>query len=170
MKNIILSLILVVGVMTASAQNKPDSTNNNPGWLWEISGNGLTQKSYLFGTCHGEGHNFTKEEVFSFPGFQEAFDQSKMVLFEMDLNPEHVDTVALNKQTKWIADLFSHPGPEYMMPEGVYYKPLYDSIAHFNVVNKYLTNKMKDPEYWKKTPGYWFTRIGVTIFIATRRA
>ena len=36
-----------------------DSTGCNPGWLWEISGNGLLQKSYLFGTCHGEGHNFT---------------------------------------------------------------------------------------------------------------
>lgn len=174
MQKIIFLVMVALMAQTSFAQEKtdvvPDSTNNNPGWLWEISGNGLAQKSYLFGTCHGEGHNFTKEEVFSFPGFQEAFDKSKMVLFEMDLNPEHVDTAALSRQTKWIADLFRNPDPKYMMPEGVYYKPLYDSIAHFNVVNKYLTNKMKDPEYWKKTPGYWFTRIGVTIFIATRRA
>ena len=167
-KRIILSFILAVAALIVRAQYNSDA-KNCPGWLWEISGNGLMQKSYLFGTCHGEGHNFTKEEVFSFPGFQEAFDKSEMVLFEMDMNSEHVDTAALNQQTKWIADLFSNPGPEYMMPEGVYYKQFYDSIAHFNLVNKFLTNKMKDPEYWKKTPGYWFTRIGLTIFIATRR-
>ena len=28
---------------------------SNPGWLQEISGNGLEQKSFLFGTCHGDG-------------------------------------------------------------------------------------------------------------------
>ena len=64
----ILSFILALAAITAKAQNYTDSTINNPGWLWEISGNGLTQKSYLFGTCHGDGHNFTKEEVLSFPG------------------------------------------------------------------------------------------------------
>lgn len=167
MKKIILSIILaIVAAFTATAQ---DNSNSCPGWLWEISGNGLAQKSYLFGTCHGEGHNFTKEEVFSFPGLQDAFDESKMVLFEMDLNPEHIDTAAVKKQAKWIADLFRNPGPEYMMPEGIYYKTLYDSIAHFNVVDNFLAKKNNDPEYWKKTPGYWFTRLGVTLFIATRQ-
>jgi hypothetical protein len=166
----ILSFILSLAAITATAQNYTDSTINNPGWLWEISGNGLAQKSYLFGTCHGDGHNFTKEEVFSFPGLQDAFDKSQMVLFETDMNPEHMDPAVINKQAKWIADLFSNPGLEYMMPEGVYYKTLYDSIAHFNEVDNFLAKKNNDPEYWKKTPGYWFTRIGVTLFIAARRA
>ncbi len=168
MKKNIISIILALAAITASAQKSFDA-NKCPGWLWQISGNGLAQKSYLFGTCHGEGHNFTKEEVFSFPGLQDAFDESKMVLFETDLNPEHMDTAAIKKQAKWIDELFRNPGPEYMMPEGVYYKTLYDSIAHFNEVNNFLTNKVKDTEYWKKTPGYWFTRIGITIFIAARR-
>ena len=167
MKKIILSFFLAAAI-TAPAQNNSEA-NDCPGWLWEISGNGLAQKSYLFGTCHGEGHNFTKEEVFSIPGLQDAFDKSQMVLFETDMNPEHMDSAVINKQAKWIADLFSKPGSEYMMPEGVYYKTLYDSIDHFNEVDNFLAKKNNDPEYWKKTPGYWFTRIGVTLFIAARR-
>jgi len=36
---------------------------------------------------------------------------------------------------------------------------MYDTVAHFNEVNKFLYYKMKDPEYWKKNPGYWFSRL-----------
>ena len=71
MKRHTITILLAFVAFIAKAQ-----TASNPGWLWQISGNGLTQKSYLFGTCHGEGHNFTKEEVFRFPGLQEAFDES----------------------------------------------------------------------------------------------
>lgn len=156
-------LLLALAAMTATAQG-------NPGWLWQISGNGLTQKSYLFGTCHGEGHNFTKEEVFCFPGLQDAFDESKMLFNEADMNPEHADTAALNKFWRSIGELFHNPGPEYMMPEGVDFRRLYDSTAHFKEVDDYLAIKYSDPEYWKKTPGYWFMRLGVALFIATRQA
>lgn len=40
------------------------------GMLWEISGNGLSHKSYLFGTMHGGGHNFSQKEIFTaFPSW-----------------------------------------------------------------------------------------------------
>ena len=61
-----------------------------------------------------------------------------------------------------------NPGPEYMMPEGVFYKPLYDSVAHFNEVNKFMSYKMKDVEYWKKTPGYWCIRLSMYAFTKVR--
>lgn len=49
MKNIALVLIILFNtMMSASCKNKPEK-----GLLWEISGNGLTEKSYLFGTWHG---------------------------------------------------------------------------------------------------------------------
>ena len=60
------------------------------------------------------------------------------------------------------------PGPEYMMPEGVFYKPLFDSVAHFNEVNKFMIYKMKDVEYWKKTPGYWCIRLFMYRFSKAR--
>ena len=55
-----------------------------------------------------------------------------------------------------------------MMPEGVFYKPLFDSVAHFNEVNKFMTYKMKDVEYWKKTPGYWCIRLVLYWFSKAR--
>ena len=165
MKRHTITILLAFVAFIANAQ-----TASNPGWLWTISGNGLAQKSYLFGTCHGEGHNFTKEEVFSFPGLQEAFDESKMLFNETELNPEHADTAALNKFWRSIGELFHNPGPEYMMPEGVDFRTLYDSTAHFKEVDDYLAIRYSDPEYWKKTPGYWFMRLGVALFIATRQA
>jgi len=52
------------------------------GLLWEISGNGLTEKSYLYGTMH-----VTDERVFNFPnGFKSAFDATKTFAMELDLD------------------------------------------------------------------------------------
>ena len=72
MKKFLFSALLALVTISATAQKNSDA-NNNPGWLWEISGNGLKQKSYLFGTCHGEGHSFTKEEVFSLTGLRKYY-------------------------------------------------------------------------------------------------
>ena len=54
------------------------------------------------------------------------------------------------------------------MPEGMFYKPLYDSVSHFNEVNKFMSYKMKDVEYWKKTPGYWCIRLSMYAFAKVR--
>lgn len=52
------------------------------GLLWEISGNGLTQKSYLYGTMH-----VSDERVFNFPNsFKTAFDASHTFAMELDLD------------------------------------------------------------------------------------
>jgi len=66
MKSIIIAIIFAVTTLTTA---RAESQMNNrasigtsscdAGWLWEISGNGLTQKSYLFGTCHGGRRSFT---------------------------------------------------------------------------------------------------------------
>ena len=167
MKRVCLSLVFIFFTIVSSAQE-----SKNPGWVWAVSGNGLSQTSYLFGTCHGDGHNFTREEVFGITGLEGAVSNVKTVLFEMEMNPNKLDSVEIKaaresneKLMKWI----KNPGPKYMMPEGAYYKPLFDSIAHFKEVDKYLTRKMKDMEYWKKTPGYWFSVISVVMFVSTRR-
>lgn len=157
-------LLVLMALLTSSAvaaqYNVADTTGCNVGWLWEVSGNGLQQNSYLFGTCHGDGHQFTENEMYSINGLGDAFGKVEKVLFEGGLD---TDTTAnaesikaeIEKMLKWLRN----PGPEWMMPEGTYYKPLYDTIAHFNEVNKFLYYKMKDPEYWKKNPGYWFSRL-----------
>ena len=166
MKRTFFSLLVILAAIAANAQE-----SGNPGWLWEISGNGLTQKSYLFGTCHGDGHSFTREEVFGITGLENAFNNVETVLFEMEMDPNKLDSAEIkaakesnDKLKRWI----KNPGPKYMMPEGVFYKPLFDSVAHFNEVNKFMTYKMKDVEYWKKTPGYWCIRLVLYWFSKAR--
>ena len=148
-----------------------DTTGCNPGWLWTISGNGLQQKSYLFGTCHGEGHNFTSEELLGISGLDDALNNVKAVLFEGGMNTEisKADSVSIISEVENTMKKLKHPGAEYMMPEGTYYKPLFDTVAHFNEVNKFLYYQMKDPEYWKKNPRYWLTRMRLYMTFRIRR-
>ena len=148
-----------------------DNTGCDAGWLWTVSGNGLQQKSYLFGTCHGEGHNFTRKEVLGISGLDDALNDVKAVLFEGGMNTElsKTDSAAIISDVEKTMKKLAHPGAEYLMPEGTYYKPLFDTVAHFNEVNKFLYYKMKDPEYWKKNPRYWLTRMRLYMSFGMRR-
>jgi len=172
-RHIILPAILLASAQHIAAQNESKTPENNtpegPGWLWEISGNGLTQTSYLFGTCHGEGHNFTREEVFGISGLQNAFDRCEAVVFEQDFDANRQPTEEDMKFQRWMVELFRNPGPEWMMPEGSDYKQLYDDSTHFHMVDSILTTRFQDGEYWKKTPKYWQTKIGVVLFIGARQ-
>ncbi len=167
----IIIILLALVSLTMTAQDAKDAAATHPGWLWKISGNGLQQKSYLFGTCHGDGHNFTREEVLGISGMNDALNDVKAVLFEGGMNTEisKSDSTALiselEKMTKWL----KHPGEECMMPEGTYYKPLFDTVAHFNEVNRFLTYQMKDTEYWKKNPRYWLVRMRFYFSFGMRR-
>ena len=172
-RHIILPAILLASALHIAAQNESKAHENNtpegPGWLWEISGNGLTQTSYLFGTCHGEGHNFTREEVFGISGLQNAFDRSEAVIFEQDFDAKQEPSEEDRKFQRWVVELLRNPGPEWMMPEGSDYRQLYDDSTHFHMVDSILTTRFQDGEYWKKTPKYWQTKIGIVLFIATRQ-
>lgn len=167
-RNILIALLAIV-TLTCWAQEK---SKVNPGWLWEISGNGLAQKSYLFGTCHGEGHNFTNEEIYgSIYGLADAVNQAETLFLEVSDNQKL--KAELNKEDmekfKEMMDKLKNPGPESMMPEGVYYKPFFDSLSHFNEFHSFMTYKMKDPEYWKKNPSYWSMRLSLYFFTMPRK-
>lgn len=165
MKRLTFTFLLALIAFTGKAQ-----TASNPGWLWTISGNGLAQKSYLFGTCHGDGISFTDEEIYSITGLSEALDEAQTVFFESDPNVDAKtdEQNGSNEELKQLMRRIINPGPEYMMPEGVFYKPLFDSVAHFNEVNKFMSYEMKDVEYWKKTPGYWCIRLSMYAFAKVR--
>ena len=82
------ALILFLLVFGASAckskkdlAQKSDLDNTNA-LLWEISGNGLSAPSYVFGTIHIIGAN----DYFLPNGTLTAIDQSKKVMFEIDMN------------------------------------------------------------------------------------
>ena len=178
-----LPIILAVTAITATSYNCSDSKTDNPGWLWEISGNGLAQKSYLFGTCHGGGHSFTHEEIFGFEGVDEALSNVKTVYFETDLTDQirlaakeisiaeylgcdkDMEKEDLNRLAAKEMSIAEIPGcdkdmeKEDLMPEGVTYESLFDSVAQYQEVHQFLSQKMGDAEYWKKTPLYWFNHL-----------
>lgn len=162
MKRLNFTFLLTLIAFIAKAQ-----TDSNPGWLWTISGNGLAQNSYLFGTCHGDGISFTDEEIYSITGLSEALDEAQTFFFESDPNVDSMSEEEKEELKQLYGGIYN-PGPEHMMPEGVFYKPLYDSVAHFNEVNKFLSYEMKDVEYWKKTPGYWCIRLSMYAFTKVR--
>ena len=151
------ALLAIMAFTSAFAQGKNEKSSSKAGWLWEISGNGLSQNCFLFGTCHG-GHSFTYEEVLGFKGVDVALSKVKTVYFETDLT---VGKRLAAKEMSIAEYLGCHNDTsEYdLMPEGVTYESLFDSVEQYQEVHQFLTQKMGDAEYWKKTPLYWFNHL-----------
>lgn len=171
-KHFLTSLIASLALCATSvfAQTIHNTSERHPGWLWTISGNGLTQKSYLFGTCHGEGHNFTPEEVFGISGLEATLCDVKMMLFEGGMNPKQSEADSLKnaEETTRVMNSLTNPGPESVMPEGVSYESLFDSVKHFKAVDKLLTGlaeRLNVGEYQKRNPRYWCSWLILTQVI-----
>ncbi|MFM6965221.1 MAG: TraB/GumN family protein, partial [Sphingomonadales bacterium] len=62
--------------------------------LFEISGNGLTQKSYLYGTIH----MLPKDQFELSNSLKRAFDASATIAMEVDLNMGAAEKIALAQQ------------------------------------------------------------------------
>jgi len=76
MKNVITSIVLLMAFSTCA--QLPET-----GLLWKISGNGLKQPSYLFGTFHGT-YGVGAEFLDSIPGFYDAFNIVNQYVGESD--------------------------------------------------------------------------------------
>lgn len=80
MKKVIWLFISILASSTIWAQEAANATLENA-LLWEITGNDLTTPSYLYGTIHMIG----KEDYFLTDATKKAFEQSKRVAFEIDM-------------------------------------------------------------------------------------
>ena len=85
-KYVLLSLIfLLFSILSCkSVQNKNEANVQaiENSLLWKIEGKGLHKASYLFGTIH-----IIKSEEFFLPnGFNEAFNKSNNIVFEIDMS------------------------------------------------------------------------------------
>jgi uncharacterized protein len=82
MKKVILSLIAFVAALTATAQKAPKEKT----LLWQISGNGLQQPSYLFGTFHLMcTSDFTMPDT-----VKAAFNTTQQLYLEIDLDDKNM--------------------------------------------------------------------------------
>jgi len=77
MKHILINALCLVFALNMHAQKQ-----ENKSLLYEISGNGLTQPSYLFGTIH----MICKEDFFLPETVQAKFSNAKHVYLEMDMD------------------------------------------------------------------------------------
>jgi uncharacterized protein YbaP (TraB family) len=112
MKKYLFILILALIADSASAQ-----------LLWKISGNGLKQPSYLFGTHHLIPISFLD----SVPGLYKAFNASEMIIGEMILS--NVDATAMMQKAA-------------IMPNHIKMKDLLDE-SDYNVVDAELKRVLK---------------------------
>ena len=71
----------------SAALDKPLSTNHS--LLWQISGNGLKQTSYLYGTIHV----ISNEDYFLGKNVKKKLEKSSELIMEMDLN--NIDVASL---------------------------------------------------------------------------
>ena len=79
---IILSVLLTQCSLATFAQTNSKVTK--PGLLWEVSGKGLKQPSYLFGTYHLIGKNYLD----TLPGIMARFNQAKTIVGEVIMEDE----------------------------------------------------------------------------------
>lgn len=78
MKNIFFILYFLLSLSSCSQTS--EKKTNKQGLLWKISGNGLQQSSYLFGT-----HHYTSGKYLcKIQGFIEAFDSVQQIIVEID--------------------------------------------------------------------------------------
>lgn len=107
-----LFLLLFLGIVTSvSAENskknsldKPLNTNNS--LLWQISGNGLQQASYLFGTIHVINQN----DYFLGKNVKKKIQKSENVILEVDYNNMDIynlATLSVLDSNKTIKDFMS---------------------------------------------------------------
>ena len=87
--------------------NSSAKTQSEGGWLWKISGNGLTHPSYLFGTYHGT-FNILYGYVDSIPGFHQALDACSQYVGETLLSKGATTLPNLPANTKLHKDTTYH--------------------------------------------------------------
>jgi uncharacterized protein YbaP (TraB family) len=107
-KYLVLLLLQMICCCNLLCQQTNDPKEN--GLLWEISGNGLPQSSYLFGTFHGVGISLCLDILDSIPGFYRSFDSATQYVGESNGQS--------NKDI--MREIFGMP----MMPKGMLYEDL----------------------------------------------
>ena len=83
MKSVFGFIVVTLLLQSCVAQSPSlDTTTNDNTLLWEVSGNGLTKSSYLFGTFH----IMCKDDIKFSKNLKTALKSTKEVYFEMDLD------------------------------------------------------------------------------------
>ena len=142
MKNYFPFLLLIFFTLCAFGKAPKE------GLLWKISGNGLTQPSYLFGTWHGDTELRNQSFLDSVPGFHASFRSVKQFMCENTAGvvPQAPDS-SLNKLRALM-----------IMPKDTTYSDLLDKSQQ-SILDTFLLKTLKE------TSSKMELRPGVLAFI-----
>jgi uncharacterized protein YbaP (TraB family) len=87
----VMAILLLLSVSLVHAQKEATIDDLENSLLWEISGNGLEQPSYLFGTIHV----IPKNEYFFTKRMKESFSQCEQLVLEIDIDIPMKEQLAL---------------------------------------------------------------------------
>lgn len=156
----LLPLFLIMTFITCTSSTAKQPQGN--GWLWKISGNGLSQPSYLFGTYHGS-YDILYEYVDSIPGFHQAFNSCNQYAGEVITSTISQSSFAeldmkLPKNTTY-ADLLNEE--DYHFLDSIVDQNLKSSLDRLYIKPSYLAlflGKLKEKEQLTKA-GYSKSQI-----------
>lgn len=137
-----LSLLACKGGSQATAGNttgQPDRTVElENALLWEVSGNGLTEPSYLFGTYHLMDSSFAHQH----PIILEKLEQTKVVVGELVMAPAKMQKLAFKAVMKdtTLKDLYTDE--EYEKVNKMVEKATGQSLTTFNQFKPALVSQM----------------------------
>ncbi len=123
-KLIILITTIVFSTQWSIAQTASDTLEHS--LLWEITGNGLDEPSYLYGTIHIIG----EEDFFLTAATQDAFRKSEQLTLEIDMDD-------MQNPLKVLFSMWRNMS----MDGGVTLKDLY-SKEDYKIVHQYLQDSM----------------------------
>jgi len=130
--------------------------------LWKVTGKGLKQPSYLFGTHH----LFSIQYFDSIPGLFKAFNDCNVVVSEMVMN--NIDASAKIRQAavmpdhKTIKDLLNDD--EYKLVDTELKSVLKLGLKNVSIMNPSLILTMYEMEIYKKLTGFSDTKQSDSYF------
>lgn len=129
------------------------------GMLWEISGNDLRQKSYLFGTMHGDGHAYTQKEIFkAFPQLKNVLDTVSCLYIEQNKNFEDSAVIADCVASATVFAKAHAENDKNVLPQGDRYSDLYGK-EELDILDDFFKKELHLQSYMRFKPAYWVERL-----------
>lgn len=156
MKTITLTLFALIACINNVFSQAESSAVNSI--LWEISGKGLTQKSYLLGTFHGpDDTSIDYQYLDTLPKFKEVFGKVDAVAVECNMTDKSTAEV----YKKHISRYFSTNYPAYaLLPDSIEsLSTLFENTEEYHYVDSFIQESQKQKklfpfDYKKLRPMY----------------
>ncbi|MCR5535682.1 MAG: TraB/GumN family protein [Bacteroidaceae bacterium] len=140
MKAITLTLFALIACINNVFSQAESSAVNSI--LWEISGKGLTQKSYLLGTFHGpDDTKIDYQYLDTLPKYKEIFAKVDAVAVECNTTDESM----VEAYKKHRAMYFSPNNPTYaLLPDSIEnFSNLFENTEEFHYVDSFMQESLK---------------------------